>query len=166
MRGRLDPSASTVVLHHHQRFDGSGFAGSEYPVQRGEDIHVYARIAAVADQFDRLRHPPGLPEQPAAFALQAMLQPALRRRFDPAVIGALLDVVPPYPPGATLRLSDGRLVEALDHHPSDPCRPVVQVVGGAPMDLAEHPSLRVEMCNGLNTGDYHFTSALREEASG
>ena len=166
VRGRLDPSACTVVLHHHQRFDGSGFAGADYPVQRGEDIHVYARIAAVADQFDRLRHPPGLPEQPAAFALQAMLQPALRRRFDPAVVDALLDVVPPYPPGSTLRLSDGRVAEAIDHRPADPCRPAVQVVGGAPLDLAEHPSLRVEACNGLDTGDYNFTSALRGEASG
>ena len=166
VRGHLDPSATTVVLHHHQRFDGSGFAGPDHPAQRGEDIHVYARIAAVADQFDRLRHPPGLPEQPAAFALQAMLQPALRRRFDPAVVDALLDVVPPYPPGASLMLSDGRVAEAIDHHPADPCRPVVQVIGGAPMDLAEHPSLRVEACNGLGTGDYNFTAALCEEASG
>ncbi len=184
VRGQIDPSAATVVLHHHQRADGSGFAGADYPVQQGDAVHVYARLAAVADQFDRLRHPPGLPKQPAAFALHALRQPGLRRRFDPVVLDALAEVVPPYPPGSVLRLSDGRCAVAIDHHPNQPCRPVVSVLpaaagptprtmtagpGGADpplLDLAAcPPTLFVAECNGFKTAEYNFNPTLRDHAA-
>lgn len=39
-----------IVLHHHERFDGRG-----YPSQlAGEDIPLFARIAAIADTFDAM----------------------------------------------------------------------------------------------------------------
>ncbi len=39
-----------VVLHHHERFDGTG-----YPYGlRGEEIPLSARIVAVADSFDAM----------------------------------------------------------------------------------------------------------------
>lgn len=38
------------VLHHHENFDGSG-----YPFkQKGEEIHIFARIIRVADSFDAM----------------------------------------------------------------------------------------------------------------
>jgi response regulator RpfG family c-di-GMP phosphodiesterase len=45
--------AAAIISHqHHEKFDGTG-----YPNQlEGENIHIYARIVAVADIFDALTH--------------------------------------------------------------------------------------------------------------
>ncbi|MEM9418050.1 MAG: HD domain-containing phosphohydrolase [Planctomycetota bacterium] len=180
VRGQVDPSAATVVLHHHQRFDGSGFAGADFPVQSGESIHIYARIAAVADQFDRMRKPMNLPEQPTVAVLNAMMSEAMRKRFDPHVLKALIEVVPPYAPGTQLRLSDGRMAACVDHNVSEPCRPVVQTIPelaenasqdgadaeGETVDLSESPaSLFVTECDGLPVAEFNFSLQSVSEAA-
>jgi len=40
----------TIALEHHEKWDGSGYPNS----LKGEDIHLYARIVAIADVFDAL----------------------------------------------------------------------------------------------------------------
>jgi response regulator RpfG family c-di-GMP phosphodiesterase len=48
-RNILKP-AGIIALQHHERFDGSG-----YPTGiKGNEIHIYSRITAVADVFDAL----------------------------------------------------------------------------------------------------------------
>jgi response regulator RpfG family c-di-GMP phosphodiesterase len=45
--------AAAVIAHqHHEKFDGSGYPQG----LSGDQIHVYARIVAVADVFDALMH--------------------------------------------------------------------------------------------------------------
>ena len=45
--------AAAVIAHqHHEKWDGSGYPQG----LKGEDIHPYARIVAVADVFDALTH--------------------------------------------------------------------------------------------------------------
>jgi len=45
--------AAAVIAHqHHEKFDGSGYPQG----LKGYDIHLYARIVAVADVFDALSH--------------------------------------------------------------------------------------------------------------
>jgi response regulator RpfG family c-di-GMP phosphodiesterase len=45
--------AAAVIAHqHHEKFDGSGYPQG----LKGHDIHLYARIVAVADVFDALCH--------------------------------------------------------------------------------------------------------------
>ncbi|MEM6854282.1 MAG: HD domain-containing phosphohydrolase [Planctomycetota bacterium] len=180
VRGQIDPSAATVVLHHHQRFDGSGFAGADFPVQSGESIHIYARIAAVADQFDRMRKPMNLPEQSTVAVLNAMLSPSMRKRFDPEVLKALVEVVPPYAPGSQLRLSDGRAAVCVDHNVAEPCRPVVQTIPdleqmsgeaaenpeGETINLAEMPTnLFVAECDGHPVAEFNFTLDAMKNAA-
>ena len=43
-------SAAIVAHQHHEKYDGSGYPRG----LRGEDIHIYGRITAVADVFDAL----------------------------------------------------------------------------------------------------------------
>jgi len=180
VRGQIDPSAASVVLHHHQRFDGSGFVGKDFAVKSGHSIHIYARIVAVADQFDRLRRPINLPEQPTVAVLNAMRSESMNPRFDPEVMRALIEVVPPYAPGSQLKLSDGRLAVCVDHNLHDPCRPMVQIIDSLDdfavgedsedeeehedgvetqaVNLAEEPSsLFVAECDGQPVGEFNFT---------
>lgn len=45
-------AGAIIARDHHEKWDGSG-----YPVgKKGEDIHIYGRIAALADVYDALRH--------------------------------------------------------------------------------------------------------------
>lgn len=43
-------AAATIAYEHHEKWDGSGYPRS----LRGEEIHIYGRITAVADVFDAL----------------------------------------------------------------------------------------------------------------
>lgn len=46
----LSPECSTIVMQHHEAYDGSG-----YPRRLKEkEIHIYGRICAIADVFDAL----------------------------------------------------------------------------------------------------------------
>ncbi len=44
--------AQIVVSQHHEKYDGSGYPNN----LKGEDIHIYGRITAIADVFDALSH--------------------------------------------------------------------------------------------------------------
>jgi hypothetical protein len=44
--------AAVIAHQHHEKYDGSGYPQG----LKGEDIHPYARIVAVADVFDALMH--------------------------------------------------------------------------------------------------------------
>lgn len=45
-------ASSIVALSHHEKWDGSGYPKG----LKGEDIHIFGRITAVADVFDALGH--------------------------------------------------------------------------------------------------------------
>jgi HD-GYP domain-containing protein (c-di-GMP phosphodiesterase class II) len=47
---QLSEESKTIVLQHHERYDGTG-----YPKQlRGDEIHLYGKICALADVYDAL----------------------------------------------------------------------------------------------------------------
>jgi len=172
VRGKIEPSAAAVVLQHHQRHDGTGYTGRDFPTLEGTRIHIFPRIVALADTFDRLKHPHGFGEQPTVWCLQSLLQSSMQAKFDPEVMRALFAVVPPYPPGSLLHLSDGRTAIAMEHHLTDPCHPRVQIIppceqrtdlprGGFPMgaviDLADPAEgLDVARCEGVDVGHMNF----------
>jgi HD-GYP domain-containing protein (c-di-GMP phosphodiesterase class II) len=86
---RQSPSlrrALTVVRHHHERFDGTG-----YPDRlAGREIALEARVAAVADVWDALTSDRAYRQ---AFPMEAALEIMLQGRgthFDPEPLDALL----------------------------------------------------------------------------
>ncbi len=168
VRGHIDPSAATVVLHHHQRFDGKGFTGPGFPALEGRRIHVFSRVVALADAVDRMRSPRKLPPQSTAFVLHHLVGPKLSAQFDPAVLHALLEVMPPFAPGAIVKLSDGRHAVVIDHLPDTPCRPLIQIINdaenldpenlqlGETIELAKVDGLNIDECEGQDVRDYQF----------
>lgn len=133
VHGQIEPSASVVVLDHHQRFDGSGFPATVSPdgsrsCRAGDHIHIFARICAVADTFDELRAPCDGDRIPTVAAIRRLLTLHKKGWFDPVAVQAFLQVVPPFAPGSTVLLSDGRYATPLEHTAEDPCRPRVQII--------------------------------------
>lgn len=142
LRGEVEPSAAAIVLNHHQNFDGSGYPllhdgehGDFAPA--GSKIHVFCRIAAVADWFDRLRWgtfsiegmPPSKPARPVVRVLRMMRESPLSRLLDPVCVRAMVAVAPPYPPGSLVTITGEQQCVVVDWSPLDPCRPIVQPIG-------------------------------------
>ena len=49
---RFMQAADTIAHQHHEKWDGTGYPQG----LKGEDIHIYGRIVALADVFDALTH--------------------------------------------------------------------------------------------------------------
>jgi HD-GYP domain-containing protein (c-di-GMP phosphodiesterase class II) len=81
-----DPELTAIVLHHHERIDGSGYPDG----LRGEEIPLGARIVAVADTFDALtsRRPYRAASSPGA-AIE-LLEDEAGRTLDPEVVDAFV----------------------------------------------------------------------------
>lgn len=168
--GAIEPTASTIILNHHQRFDGSGYAGARIPILDGTRIHVFARIVGLAEEFDRLCHPAGRPARSIVETLRMLLEPENAKRFDPVVMRALFMVTPPYPLGSIVLLSSGENAVVIDHHPADPCRPTVQPIknlrdfdpedsapAAKPIDLSKHPrEIHISHAQGRNVTALNF----------
>ncbi len=79
-----------IVLHHHERFDGTGYPRG----LSGDGIPLGARIVAVAEAYDTLvsggsPHQEPLPPEEALRQIQA----ASGTAFDPAVVKAFVSIV-------------------------------------------------------------------------
>jgi len=80
--------AVPIVLHHHERYDGTGYPHG----LRGEEIPLGARIVAVADAYHAMVH-----ERPYKTALShekalAELRRHAGTQFDPTVVDVFLAV--------------------------------------------------------------------------
>jgi putative two-component system response regulator len=80
--------AHEVALTHHERWDGTGYAGLA-----GEAIPLAGRIVAVADTFDALTHE--RPYKRASSVGEATLEifRGAGTQFDPRVVDAFLSVI-------------------------------------------------------------------------
>ena len=128
-----------AAMQHHRRFDGTGFpASAGRRTSPPADLHVFSRIVAVADHFDRRRslHP----EETRIESLAWMTDPVRRGWFDPTVLAALPIAVPAPPPGTSVRLSNGREAVVLVPNELHPLGPLVREIRpgrtGAEIDLA------------------------------
>jgi HD-GYP domain-containing protein (c-di-GMP phosphodiesterase class II) len=175
LRGGIPATAAGVALHHHQNYDGSGYPrirgsdGQSRPLS-GERIHIFSRVVAVADRFDRLRRTrPGaeVPDLPNVAALRSMLDLARDAKIDPMVFRALLAVAPAYAPGSIVGLSDGRRAVIDRYDPIDPCRPVCRVMSasgrrideaklGDEVNLRHEPGLSIVNVDGVDVGSCNF----------
>jgi putative nucleotidyltransferase with HDIG domain len=81
-------SAASLVLAHHEAFDGSGYPfGLE-----GKKIPIGARILAIADSYDSMTHPhTQRPPMPPPLALNE-IERCSGAQFDPIVAEALGEV--------------------------------------------------------------------------
>jgi len=86
--GILSPVARSVVLEHHERFDGSGYPQG----LAGEEIHPYARICAIVDVFDALTSDrPYHSRMPAAPALRLMTD-QMAGHFDLGLLRSFIEM--------------------------------------------------------------------------
>jgi len=117
-------SISTGVLSHHERFDGTGYPHG----RRGFDIHVFARIIAVADVYDAITslrpyHEPVLPSEAYEYILGNS-----GMHFDPDVADAFIRKIAPFPEGVEVLLSNGLRGVVFKNNPHFMTRPLIKLM--------------------------------------
>jgi response regulator RpfG family c-di-GMP phosphodiesterase len=79
--------AAAVIAHqHHEKYDGSGYPQG----LKGEDIHPYARIVAVADVFDALTHARCYKEAWPIGQVRDYLREVAGKHLDPQYVDLLI----------------------------------------------------------------------------
>jgi response regulator RpfG family c-di-GMP phosphodiesterase len=90
--GRFLEVARDIVLHHHERWDGSGYPHG----LAGRDIPLPARLMALADVYDALTSPRVYKSaMPHAEAREVIIQ-GRGGHFDPDIVDAFLYVEPTF----------------------------------------------------------------------
>ena len=165
VRNGIEPSAAAAVMHHHQTFDGSGFpslthADGAFQPLSGEKIHVFARIVAAANRFDRLHVAPDGRRRPNIEILH-LLRAEHSAYLDPQVARILPSVIPPFPPGMKVKLSDGTMAVVTNFAIGDPYHPTVRrlaadnwTLEGAPVDLGEVSEITIAEIDGQPTAGF------------
>ncbi len=82
----LDPVVP-AVLHHHERWDGSGYPDG----LSGATIPLEARILATADAFDAMTTDRPYRSAMTVSAAAAEMMACRGRQFDPQTVDAILD---------------------------------------------------------------------------
>jgi hypothetical protein len=130
----VEATAAAAVLHHHQHFDGTGFPKRDmgngvHTSPDGTRIHVFARILQAADLYDRLSVTEDGKRRRGNVEILHLIRTRYAGRVDPQITAILPAVVPPFPPGSRVTLSDKRKAVVTAINAEDPYRPTVRIVG-------------------------------------
>lgn len=78
-----------IVKHHHEKYDGKG-----YPSQlKGEEIPLFARIAALADTFDAMTSKRTYRDELPLDTVIAEIERCKGTQFDPNIADIFLDIL-------------------------------------------------------------------------
>jgi len=171
VREGIEPTAASAILHHHQRFDGTGFPATEHndgstSTPSGRQIHVFARILYVTDLYDRLAKPMKKPQR-TNLQIHDLLRKQYSRQIDPMIYQALLAVAPPVPPGTQVTLGDGTAAVVVQVEGDDPYHPLVrrlsadrQSLEGAPFKAGDDGAPGIETAGGVAVANYLPSAAI------
>jgi putative nucleotidyltransferase with HDIG domain len=117
----IEEDAVSAALQHHEKFDGTG-----YPHQlAGEEIHLYARIMAVADAYDAMT---------SNRVYQKKLQPDIvlqkmyiwkDANFESTLVERLIKCLGIYPIGTVVELNTGEIAVVKSTNHSNPLQPTL-----------------------------------------
>lgn len=133
-----------VALQHHEKYDGSGYQGG----LAKKDIHLYARIATVADVYDAMTsnrvYQKGMPPEEALKKMYLMRG----AHFEPELVERLIKCLGIYPIGTIVELNTGEvaMVRMINHsHPLQPRVMVLTDKGTRPLPKAFEADLKDEI---------------------
>lgn len=114
-----------VALLHHERLDGSG-----YPFgKKGNDIHEFAKIVAVADIYDAMTSSRIYKKKIHTNQAVEYLIATGNSVLDYDIVKAFLNHITIYPIGTTVLLNTKEKAIIVDNNRSCPTRPIVRVFG-------------------------------------
>lgn len=115
--------AANVALTHHEHYDGSGFPLGK----KNTSIHEYARIVAVANEYDNLLYNLPKDNQMRHYEIVEMIASRAYTWFDPEVVKIFNTSISPYPVSTGVILSDKRVGIVAKLNENIPTRPIVRI---------------------------------------
>lgn len=136
-----------VAFQHHEALDGTG-------VPRGltdEQIHLYAKITAVANTYDNLLYDPATGKKMLPHEACEYISALAGTKLDREVVIQFMRTVSVYPTGSSVRLSSRETGVVVGQHRGLPGRPIIRIVKKEDddlevkeLDLAKHTTLFIE----------------------
>lgn len=139
--------AAHVALQHQERWNGSGYPRG----LKGDKIHEYGRIAAVADVYEALTSKRSYRNAGQPYEAYEYILAHAGVFFEPKLIHVFAKHIAIYPNGSGVILSNGQRGNVVKQNIGYPNRPIVRMLyqGDEPLNppqdynLAEHPSLLI-----------------------
>lgn len=121
-RSNAEPVAVDIALHHHEKFDGSGYPQG----LKGDEISLLSRMAAICDVYDAVTSERVYkkPWEPAT-AIRTMA--SWEGHFDKAIFQAFVKTVGIYPVGSLVRLSSQQLAVVTEPGAESLLKPTVRI---------------------------------------
>lgn len=104
------PLARGIVLHHHQRWDGTGYGPASGILLKGGEIPEVVRLVTIADTYDALIS--DRPYRPAFLPAEALeiLKEEAGTKLDPNLAPLMSEIAVDYPTGCVVISRDGAIV--------------------------------------------------------
>ena len=145
----IKPRSFTVALQHHETCDGSGYPSG----RKGEEIHIFSRIAVVADIFDALTTDRPY-KQRWSFEKTISYLLDITKKLDSKVLDEFLKVFPMYPLGTVVILSNNETGIVFAQNKQDLRKPQVRIIKDAKgreipkentyeINLREHADIKI-----------------------
>jgi putative nucleotidyltransferase with HDIG domain len=142
--GAISNDIIAAIAQHHERMDGSGYPNG----LRGDAIHPYARILAVADLYDAVTSERPYQHKESPFTAARMIAGDMYDKLDTATSATFLEHLRDQFIGSQVQLSDGRLAEVIMIGGDYTFQPVVKTEDGKFVDIGRAPNLKISQLAG------------------
>jgi putative nucleotidyltransferase with HDIG domain len=123
----LSPLSKTIILSHHEKWDGTGYPRGI----KGDEIHEFARIVAICDVFDALTSDRCYrPKWPVYEAIEFLMSYS-GTHFDADLVKQFIKHIAAYPNGTPVKLNDGRKGIIQEQNEGFPTRPIIRILEDA-----------------------------------
>ncbi|RCW56214.1 MULTISPECIES: HD-GYP domain-containing protein [Halanaerobium] len=120
----ISPLSRIVVYSHHERVDGSGYPRG----LKGDEIHEFARVAAIADVFDALTSDRVYRDRWPTYKAAEYIMNHTEQLFDYQLVKKFLPQVSFYPNGSEVILSTGHRAVVRTQNVGFPTRPILRLI--------------------------------------